>query len=51
MRDKKKAYKARMASHKVLLASVSKEMAQPRMTQSAKLRTDRQIKATDGKAL
>ena len=35
MRSKKRVKKAKIASNKVLLASLAKEMAQPRMTQSA----------------
>jgi hypothetical protein len=50
MRSKKRDRKAKIASNKVLLASVTKEMAQPRMTQSAqiKIEVDKQIKARDG---
>jgi hypothetical protein len=43
MHSKKTGRKAKIASNRVLLASVTKEMAQPRMTQSAqiKLKTDK----------
>jgi hypothetical protein len=49
MRSKKRDRKAKIASKKVLLASVTKELAQPRMTQSAqiKIEVDRQIKPRD----
>jgi len=53
MRNKKKDRKAKIASNKALLASVTKEMAQPRMTQSAQIKTkvDKQIKPRDGEPL
>ena len=53
MRNKKRDSKAKIASNKVLLASVTKEMAQPRMTQSAqvKIKIDKQIKQKDGEPL
>ena len=47
MRSKKRDRKARIASNKVLLASVTKEMAQPRMTQSAQIKVDKQNKPRD----
>ena len=48
MNNKKRDRKAKIASNKVLLASVTKEMAQPRMTQSAQIKTEKQIKPRDG---
>jgi hypothetical protein len=53
MHNKKTGRKARIASNKVLLASITKEMAQPRITQSAqaKLKTAKQIKQRDGEPL
>jgi hypothetical protein len=53
MRSKKRDRKSKIASNKVLLASVTKEMAQPRMTQSAqiKIKVDKQIKPRDGEPL
>jgi hypothetical protein len=53
MRSKKRDRKEKMASNKVLLATVTKEMAQPRMTQSAqiKIKVDKQIKPRDGEPL
>ena len=53
MNNKKTGRKAKIASNKVLLASVTKEMAQPRMTQSAQIKTkdDKQIKPRDGEPL
>ena len=44
MRNKKRDSKAKIASNKVLLANVTKEMAKPRMTESAQIKTDRRIK-------
>ena len=49
MRNKEKDKKAREASNKAILASVTEEMAQPRMAESAKIKTDEQINARDGK--
>ena len=53
MRNKEKDRKAKIASNKVLLASVTKEMAHPRMTQSARIRieVEKQIKPRDGEPL
>jgi hypothetical protein len=53
MRSKKRDRKAKIASNKVLLTNVTKEMAQPRMTQSAQIKTkvDKQVKLRDGEAL
>ena len=48
MRSKKRDRKEKMASNKVLLATVTKEMAQPRMTQSAQIKTEKQSKPRDG---
>ena len=51
MRSKNRDRKAKIASNKVLLASITKEMAQPRMTQSAQIKVDKQIKPRDGEPL
>jgi hypothetical protein len=54
MRSKKRGRKAKIASNKVLLASVTKEMAQPRMTQFVRIKieeVDKQIKPRDGEPL
>jgi hypothetical protein len=53
MRSKKRDRKAKIASNKVLLASVTKELAYPRMTQSAriKIEVNKQIKPRDGEPL
>jgi hypothetical protein len=53
MRSKKRDRKAKIAFNKVLLASVTKEMAHPRMTQSAriKIEVDKQIKLREGEPL
>jgi hypothetical protein len=48
MNNKKTARKAKIASNKVLLASVTKEMARPRMTQSAQIKAEKQTKPRDG---
>ena len=49
MRNKKKDKKAEEASNKAIIESVTEEMAQPRMAESAKIKTDEQINARDGK--
>jgi hypothetical protein len=49
MRKKKNDKKAKQASDKAVIASVTEEMAQPRMAESAKIKTDERIIATDGK--
>ena len=53
MSSKKRDRKAKIASNKVLLAIVTKEMAHPRMTQSAriKIEVEKQIKPRDGEPL
>jgi hypothetical protein len=51
MRSKRSDSKAKRASNNVLLASVTKEMAQPRMTQSAHIKIDKQIKQRNGEPL
>ena len=53
MRSKKRDRKAKIASNKVLLASVTKELAHLRVTQSAriKIEVDKQIKPRDGEPL
>jgi hypothetical protein len=43
MRRKKKGMKAEAASKKRIIASVTKEMALPRVAESAHIRTDKQI--------
>ena len=48
MRKKKNDKKAKQASDKAIIASVTEEMARPRMAESAKIETDKQINATDG---
>jgi hypothetical protein len=48
MSKKKPSGKTKLACTKVLLASVTKEMAQPRIAQSAQRKTDRQINPKDG---
>jgi hypothetical protein len=47
MHNKKTERKAKIASNKALLASVTKGMAQPRMAQSARTKTEKQIKPND----
>ena len=49
MRSKKKDRKAKIASNKVLLASVTEEMAQPRVAQSARAAADEQSNQSYGK--
>ena len=49
MRNKKKEQKAKEASDKAIMASVTEEMAQPRMAQSARIATDKRIHASDVK--
>ena len=51
MRAKKKDKHAKETSDKAILASVTEEMAQPRMTRSARITTDKQIHARDGKSV
>jgi hypothetical protein len=48
MRNKKTDRKAKIASNKDLLASVTKGMAQLRMAQSARTKTEKQVKPRDG---
>jgi hypothetical protein len=43
MRGKEKDRKAKIASNKVLLASVTEEMAQPRVATSTSIETGKQI--------
>jgi hypothetical protein len=50
MRDRKKDKKAQKASDKALMASVSEEMAQPRMTKSSSIETEKLNHARDAKA-
>jgi hypothetical protein len=49
MRNKKKDKKAKEASDKAVIASVTEEMARPRMAESAQIQNDKQINAKDGK--
>jgi hypothetical protein len=49
MRNNKNDKKAKEISDKAIIASVTEEMAQPRMAESAKIKTDEQINARDGK--
>ena len=51
MRNNKNDKKAKEASDKAIIASVTEEMARPRMAESAKIKTDKQIIATDGEPL
>jgi hypothetical protein len=45
MRNKKKDKEAKEASNKAAIASVTEEMAQPRIAKSARITTDKQIHA------
>ena len=47
MRNKKNDKKAKEASDKAIIASVTEEMAQPRMAESAKIKTDKHNNARD----
>ena len=47
MGNEKRDRKTKVASNKVLLASVTTEMAKPRMTQSVQTKVDKQIKSMD----
>jgi hypothetical protein len=49
MGNKKRDRKAKIASQKKLLASVTKQMAQPRMSKSASTGTDKQNDARNVK--
>jgi hypothetical protein len=49
MRKKTKVKKAEEASYKAIVASVTKEMAQPRVAESAQLAADEQSKKSYGK--
>lgn len=49
MRNKKKGKKAEAASNKAIMASVTKEMAQPRVAESAQVAADEQTKKRRGK--
>jgi len=49
MRNKEKDKKAREASNRAILASVTEEMAQPRMAESARIEIDKQMNASNGK--
>jgi hypothetical protein len=46
-KKKEKNRKAKLASNKVLLASVTEEMAKPRMAKSASIKSEKQIDARD----
>jgi hypothetical protein len=49
MRNKTKGKKTQAASYKAVVASVTKEMAQPRVAESAQLIADEQSKKRHGK--
>jgi hypothetical protein len=49
MSYKNKDRKAKISSNKILLTSVTKELAQPRMTESAQIKTDKRIEPRDRK--
>ena len=49
MRKKKNDKKAKQASDKAIIASVTEEMAQPRMAKSASMKSDKHMNAWDGK--
>jgi hypothetical protein len=49
MRLKNKGKKAKAVSNKAFIASITNEMAQPRMTESARLKADKPIEPCDGK--
>ena len=49
MRDKKKDKKAKDASNKAIIASVTEEMAQPRMAKSASTKANILTHARNGK--
>ena len=49
MHHKKKEKKAKEASNKAIMISVTEEMAQPRMTLSARIANDKRIHASDVK--
>ena len=47
MRNKKRDRKTKIASNKILLASVTKEMAKPRMTDSVHVKIDKRNRPRD----
>jgi hypothetical protein len=49
MRNRKKDKKAEEASNKAVIASLTEELAQPRMAKSARITTDKQIHVRDRK--
>ena len=49
MHNKKKEKKAKEASNKAIMISVTEEMAQPRMALSARIANDKRIHASDVK--
>jgi hypothetical protein len=49
MGNKKRDRKAKIASQKKLLASVTEEMARPRMAKSTSMKSDKQMNAWDEK--
>jgi hypothetical protein len=51
MRNKKKNQEAMEASSKAVIASLTEEMAQPRMVKSARITTYKRIHARDGKTV
>jgi hypothetical protein len=48
MRHKNKSKKDKAAYDKAIIASVTKEMARPRMTQSAQMASNKRLKPRDG---
>ena len=49
MGNKKRDRKAKIASQKKLLASVTEKMARPRMAKSTSMKSDKQMNDWDGK--
>jgi hypothetical protein len=48
MRYKNKSEKGKAADDKAIIASVTREMSRPRMTESARIKLDKQIRSKDG---
>ena len=49
MRNKKKGKKAKVASNRAIITSITEEMAQPRVAESAQVAADEQSKKRRGK--
>ena len=49
MRKKKNDKKAKQASDKAIIASVTEEMARPHIAESVRIAIDKQMNALDGK--